>query len=120
MNPAAGGESRALLNITVYIFTHFDSLVNFPILPALSSQTYVEHALHSFTGSVAFWGQNPAFQFARMYVGKTYSNHHSLKPSGFQSLTEKATKSTEDSNENKWSRLVHRHNHACSKVLPVE
>lgn len=53
-NPSAGGKSGARSNITVYIFTHFDSLVNLPVPPALSPQAHAECALHSVTGSASF------------------------------------------------------------------
>lgn len=73
MNSLAGGESGALSNNTA-CFYPFDSLVNFPLFPALSSQTYMKHALLSITGSVSFWGQIPSYQLAKVHVGKTYSN----------------------------------------------
>lgn len=59
-----------------FVFILFHSLINFPVLPAPSSQTYTKHTASSVTGLVTFCGQTPTYQFAKMYVGKTYSNQH--------------------------------------------
>lgn len=76
MNPSTGGESGALSKITVYFFTHSDSLADFPVLPALSSQTYAKHALTQCYRVRIFLGAESNLPVCQMFVGKTYSNQH--------------------------------------------